>query len=265
VSCHAPIEARGALVACAYCPGCRSKRSASWAVRLSDEEREWDRASFVTLTISDRVLFRCWNNPPNPARLSRRDLQLFFKRLRKAGYRVKYYAVGEYGEKFARAHYHLVLFGADSRDRVALEAAWPWGNVDIGRVEPASIRYVTGYVMKAPLGRLRLHEEREGHAPAFSVMSRGIGAVGGNARRHTITTQGVIRVGNRAVVPPRFYLRGLSEADRQAFLLARRQRQLERALARVAAGGEYVKNDVQDRAQVSRADFKARQKPRGVL
>lgn len=263
MTCHAPIEARGAQVACAYCPGCRSVRSATWAVRLSDEERYWDRCCFLTLTISDSCLGL--PDAPDPARLRRRDLQLFFKRLRKAGFKVKYYAVGEYGEKSARAHYHIILFGADSRDRVEIEAAWPFGIVDIGRVEPASIRYVTGYVMKAPLGRLRLHAERSGEAPPFSVMSRGLGERGAVARRHTITTQGVIRVGAKAVPPPRYYVRRLSSEDREAFLLARRARGLGLALQRVADGREYVSNNVQDRAAVSRADHKARDRARGTL
>lgn len=265
MSCHAPIAARGALVSCQYCPDCRSRRSAVWAVRLEDEARVWDRASFVTLTISDRALFQCWRNPPNPARLSRRDLQLFFKRLRKAGFDVKYYAVGEYGEVGARAHYHVILFGVDSRDRVAIEAAWPWGIVDIGRVEPASVRYVTGYVMKAPLGRLRLHAERSGNAPPFSVMSRGLGERGASARRHTITTQGVIRIGAKAVPPPRFYTRKLSADDMDKFRAVRRERQLARALAEVAEGRPYQVNNNLDRASVSSADFKARQRPRGTL
>lgn len=265
MSCHAPVEARGAQVACGYCPGCRARRSASWAVRLGDEEVCWSRSSFVTLTISDRARFLCWRNAPDPARLARRDLQLFFKRIRKAGFRVRYYAVGEYGERAARAHYHVILFGMDQRDRVALELAWPWGLVDIGRVEPASIRYVTGYVMKAPLGRLRLHAERSGEAPPFSVMSRGLGSAGAESRRHTLVTQGVIRVGARAVVPPRYYVRRLSGEDRASFLSARRERGLSAALGRVAEGREYVENLVADRAVVSGAEFRSRAKARGSL
>lgn len=266
MSCHEPIMARGGLVACMYCPGCRARRSAAWAVRLQDEHREWDKSCFLTLTVADypEGLEMVYDRPV-PWALSRRYLQLFFKKLRRAGLSVRYYAVGEYGEKFARAHYHIILFGLDKRDRVAIEACWPWGLVDIGEVEPASVRYVTGYVMKAPLGRKRLHEERQGNAPPFSVMSRGIGARGAVDRVHTITTQGVICLGSRAVPPPRYYVRRLSEDERRRFLVARRARGLSRALKRVDAGGFYVKNNVLDRADVSRADFTARQKPRGNL
>lgn len=269
MTCHAPVKARGSLVACAYCPGCRSRRSATWAVRLEDERQEHERSCFLTLTIADACVGM--EGAPQPFRLDRRDLQLFFKRLRKfisarrVRLKVKYYAVGEYGEKNARAHYHVILFGLDDRDRVAIEACWPWGIVDIGRVESASIRYVTGYVMKAPLGRLRLHAEREKAAPPFSVMSQGLGAVGADARRHTITTQGVIRIGAKAVPPPRFYVGRLDQDGKRAFLLARRARQLEAALSRVAEGREYVVNNKQLRGEVARHDHNARQRPRGVL
>lgn len=266
MTCFEPVKAHGSLVACAYCPGCRSRRSATWAVRLEDEEKQYDRSSFLTLTIRDLPPseFLCFDRPV-PWAVSRRYLQLFFKRLRRSGARFKYYAIGEYGENFARGHYHVLCFGLDASDRVAIETAWPYGTVDIGRVEPASIRYVTGYVMKAPLGRLRLHEEREGNCPPFSVMSHRLGLKGAIARRHTITTQGVIRIGSKAVPPPRYYVSQLAPQDKEAFLLARRRRQLARALSRVSNNQEFVKNNVLDRAIVSRADFKAREKPRGSL
>lgn len=264
MSCHAPLKVHGRLVACAYCPGCRSKRSASWAIRLEDQQIRTERSCFLTLTIRDDIPF-CFRDAPSPGRVTRRDLQLFFKRLRKRGAVFKYYAIGEYGEKSARAHYHVLLFGLDDRDRVTLESCWPWGLIDIGRVEPASVRYVTGYVMKAPLGRLRLHEERIGSAPPFSTMSKGLGACGADARKHTITTQGVIRVGARAVSPPRYYLSRLDDSERRSFLLARRERELSAATSRLDVGRSYVSNDVMDRAKVSRADYTARQKPRGYL
>lgn len=266
MSCHEPVKAHGSLVACSYCPGCRSRRSATWALRLEDEQKEWDRASFLTLTVADLPLdeFLC-SDRPVPWFLSRRYPQLFFKMLRRRGYAFKYYTVGEYGEKSARAHYHVLLFGLDKRDRDIIEELWPWGSVDIGSVEPASVRYVTGYVMKAPLGRLRLHEERSHNAPPFSTMSQGLGALGARARRHTIVTQGVVRLGPLAVPPPRYYVGKLSPEERSAFLASRRTRQLGRALSRVAECKPYVVNDVSDRAEVSRADFTARRKPRGSL
>lgn len=268
MTCHEPIKAHGALVSCAYCPGCRSKRSATWALRLGDEQQEWERYSFVTLTIRDLEPHELLcSDRPVPWILNRRYLQIFFKRLRIAGYRIKYFAVGEYGEDNARAHYHVILFGVGRShvERVALEAAWPWGFVDIGNVEAASIRYVTGYVMKAPLGRLRLYEERIKSGPPFSVMSQKLGARGADRREHTITTQGVVRVGNRAVEPPRYYIGRLSEDGKRAFLSARRERVLKQALARVDAGGEYARTDKLDRAIVASRDHAARQRPRQKL
>lgn len=202
---------------------------------------------------------------PSSTRVRRRDLQLFFKRLRFLGARFKYYAVGEYGDDSARAHYHVIMFGLDRRDRTLIERAWPFGIVDIGRVEPASIRYVTGYVMKAPLGRLRLHEERQGSYPTFSVMSQGLGLSRAIARRHTLVTQGAIRIGAKLVSAPRYYVNRLSEDDKQSFKEARRARCLALAVEGMNDGKPYQVNDVLDRATVSRADFRARAKKRGTL
>lgn len=252
---------------------------------MEDELRQWDKSCFLTLTIADdpreysrdiyRRSFLEYTNTtfsdadiPGSGFVRRRDLQLFFKRLRKLGAKIKYYAVGEYGERSARAHYHVILFGlgGSDRDRVLLERAWPFGIVDIGRVEPASVRYVTGYVMKAPLGRLRLHAERTQAYPPFSVMSQGLGAKQGEARRHTITTQGVIRTNDgRGVPPPRYYINRLDPIGKQAFLVARRQRGLDQALSALDDGRSYVVNDKLDRAKVSRADFRARHQSRGTL
>lgn len=267
MSCHEPVKVRGGFVACAFCPGCRARRSATWAVRLEDELKQWDRSCFLTLTIANEYKNETFRDEdvPSPVRVRKRDLQLFFKRLRFLGPKVKYFAVGEYGEVSARAHYHVILFGVDVRDRVSIETAWPFGVVDIGRVEPASIRYVTGYVMKAPLGRLRLHAERSGQYPPFCLPSIGIGKVSAKRRRHTIVTQGVIRIGAVAVAPPRTYVSWLSRGDRVKFKLARRNFLLARAQEDLAEGRPYVVNNVVERAVVGKADFRARQKPRGTL
>lgn len=42
--------------------------------------------------------------------IDKKDLTDFFKRLRKSGLNFRYFACGEYGDKFARAHYHVIFF-----------------------------------------------------------------------------------------------------------------------------------------------------------
>lgn len=67
---------------------------------------------FLTLTYDDL-------NLPRFGQLVKRDLQLFFKRLRKITGPFRYVACGEYGELKRRPHFHVALFGVDfSADRI---------------------------------------------------------------------------------------------------------------------------------------------------
>lgn len=93
-------------VPCGKCVACLVNKRGDWIFRLQMEMKFSKRkALFVTLTYDQK---HC------PEKLDKRHLQLFLKRLRKhypAG-QIRYYAVGEYGSKMGRPHYHLILFGA---------------------------------------------------------------------------------------------------------------------------------------------------------
>lgn len=128
-----------------------------------------EKNSFVTLTYSDEFL-------PEDGSVSVRHFQLFVKRLRKALFpiKIRYFGVGEYGEKTFRPHYHLIVFGADDYEKIS--EAWPYGHVVVGFVSLDSLAYVAGYVTKklTKKGDPRLG----GRHPEFSRMSLrpGIGA-----------------------------------------------------------------------------------------
>lgn len=109
-----------------------------------------DKCAFVTLTYAD------------DPRLSKRDLQLFFKRLRKAGREFRYFAVGELGRYTRRAHAHVLFFGEDFLDTAVdysetseklyvsreLEQAWGLGGVDLRPMEVGAAFYVAGDAVK---------------------------------------------------------------------------------------------------------------------
>lgn len=155
-----------------------------WTCRLM-LELAFHRASwFVTLTFNDEHL-------PENLSVSKRDIQLFLKRLRVRDQEVRYYAVGEYGEEKHRPHYHLALFGLDdvvmrwdhkqkayvfASDR--LNAAWKFGHIHIGELNVASGSYLTGYLSKKWTRSDRLPPELQGRKPEFCIMSKnpGIGA-----------------------------------------------------------------------------------------
>lgn len=104
--------------------------------------------------------------------LCKRCLQLFIKRLRKYHHKdakIKYYAVGEYGGKTMRPHYHLILFNADKEK---IDKAWNKGSIYIGTVEGASVGYTLKYLAKEKKIPLHKNDDR---VKEFSLMSKGLG------------------------------------------------------------------------------------------
>lgn len=149
---------------CGRCLNCRINRAEEWSTRILLElEDRTQTGDFVTLTFDDKK-----SCPLLTQALSKRVLQLYFKRLRKAGNKLKYFACGEYGEKLGRAHYHAIIIRGE--DQPNYEKHWPWGNVKIGTVTHASARYCTGYLTKSntiPPGKNRW--------PPFQLQSQGMG------------------------------------------------------------------------------------------
>ena len=113
----------GIKVPCGKCLGCKLDYSRSWADRMILELQSNDgKGIFVTLTYNnDHVPFTFdedFPDVPNGFSLCKRDLQLFFKRLRKRfpDKTIRYYACGEYGHQTQRPHYHCIIFGLSLDD-----------------------------------------------------------------------------------------------------------------------------------------------------
>lgn len=169
---------------CGQCLPCRLNRRRLWTCRIMLEAAGHDANSFWTMTYDQEHL---------PVQgVQKRDLQLFFKKLRLVVGKFRYYAVGEYGENTQRPHYHVVLFGVGT-DRVAdVLAAWGNGFVYpdaqalmrapfVGSVTEQSAAYVASYTVKR---MTRVSDPRlAGRNPEFALMSLkpGIGAGAGKA------------------------------------------------------------------------------------
>ncbi|MER9206126.1 hypothetical protein [Mesorhizobium sp. M0771] len=81
------------------------------------------------------------------------DVQKYLKRLRKAGHKFRYFAVGEYGSAKGRAHWHLMLFYQSQPPGGYLHARsdekhWPHGFSQSEVASNASIRYCVKYLYK---------------------------------------------------------------------------------------------------------------------
>lgn len=154
-------------VPCGKCLACLSNKRQDWSIRLMQEYKVSEFAFFVTLTYNEKFI-------PEFG-LSKRHLQLYFKRLRKVCGKLRYYAVGEYGSKTLRPHYHAIIFNCSES---AIRGAWRLGERDIGivhlgKVTEASVAYVLKYVVQSK------DELPIGFNPTFAVMSRGH-ALGGH-------------------------------------------------------------------------------------
>lgn len=154
-------------VPCGKCPQCGVNKRSEWATRLHYEARQHLHKKFVTLTYANQHLR--WDH--GQSQLDKRDLQLWFKRVRKTGAKIRYYAVGEYGSTTYRPHYHVLLFGDVSDD--VIRSSWNLGLVHIGLVTQASVMYCLGYLVNAKAPLMNHHRVRP-----FSLMSRkpGLGA-----------------------------------------------------------------------------------------
>lgn len=170
---------------CGKCYDCIKRKITDWTTRLHFETMySKSEPIFLTLTYNDEHLKK-----PHPkaryATLCKRDLQLFFKRLRKNSLKaglihtkdLRYLAVGEYGSKNKRPHYHILLFNANHEQ---CTAAWQKGGKEIGElyfgdVTEKSISYVVGYALATKSHQK--HVFQNNLISEFHLYSNGLGKV----------------------------------------------------------------------------------------
>jgi len=166
----------GYLVPCGKCYNCKRRRTSSWSVRLVKEGDRSLSAHFLTLTYNTENVPLSSNGFMT---LDKTDLQKFFKRLRKWHGKdttpLKYYAVGEYGGKTKRPHYHILIFNANLEH---FERSWsidlkPLGQIHIGTVSEASIGYTLKYICKDSQIPIHKNDDRQ---KEFALMSKGLGS-----------------------------------------------------------------------------------------
>lgn len=227
-----PNKYRDITLPCGKCLACRLQRSKEWAVRCILESKLHEFNCFVTLTYNN-------DNLPANGSLVPRDLQLFIKRLRKKfGAGIRFFACGEYGSKYQRPHYHILLFGFDFRDKVPwktssatkfgnsidnviyrspdLEQLWPYGFSTVGAVSYESAAYVSRYILKKqrvkPMKFGGVVQEsfydKNNLVPEFTRMSRkpGIAKEWFDKNIYDIYTHDYIQISDKIKAhPPRYF------------------------------------------------------------
>lgn len=147
-------------IPCGHCAICRNNRREEWTIRLIEESKDHPTNVFITLT---------YETQPKNNELDKQHLQAFFKQLRKKlNQKIRYYAVGEYGSKTQRPHYHALLFNVSINDINHIDDSWSHGFTRTNKVNIRRIAYTAKY-----------HVNRtafpEGLSPPFALMSKGIG------------------------------------------------------------------------------------------
>lgn len=200
VLCKNPFMKGVQACRCGQCRPCRILHKRQWVNRLLLEKDSAAFSTFATLTYVDAEVMDVsgdrWNGDrPVLGTLHHEHLQKFFKRLRKLSeLSLRYYAVGEYGDKTGRPHYHLALFGFPHcvHGRTLLNVgrccgpcslvkrAWGHGSVELRELNQQRAEYLCGYVVKKWTKEDSWTKEKlKGRRPEFARMSLkpGIGAI----------------------------------------------------------------------------------------
>ncbi len=140
------------FVACRECWQCRERKVDDWVGRNIAEGKTAKAAHVVTLTYGEERSTGGIDHM-RAAVLTYSDVQKFLKHLRIDGYPVRYFAVGEYGSKKGRAHWHIVLYwqGAVPEHKLRenfMQKHWPHGLSYWDKVSAQAIRYACKYLQK---------------------------------------------------------------------------------------------------------------------
>lgn len=232
-------------VPCGQCIGCRLERSRQWAVRCMHEASLHDENCFLTLTYNNE-------NLPAKGTLIKRDMQLFFKRLRKRiGKKISYYHCGEYGENFCRPHYHAIVFGYYPTDCIEyntgsskvrcskeIEELWPYGYNVVGDVSFDSCAYVARYITKKIFGE-KAEEYYNGRLPEYTTMSRrpAIGKKWIDKYKKEVYDNDSIIMRGVEMKPPKYYDRMFEAIEPEAIALIKGNR--ERAITEAVIKDNY--------------------------
>lgn len=243
-------------VPCGKCPNCYKRRVSAWSFRLLQEDKISLSSLFVTLTYDT-------DNVPITSNgfmsINKRDVQLFFKRLRKLNSknnpnsRIRYYAVGEYGGHTFRPHYHVLLFNCSVE---LIEKAWGLGQIHYGNVTGASVGYCLKYMAKQ--SRIPMHKNDD-RLKEFGLMSKGLGA---NYMTDKMIAWHLSDVADRMycnltdgkkITMPRYYKDKIySDQDRKIAAFFTRKKMLEQQIENEKIPDYYIQKFYSDEAAFRR-------------
>jgi hypothetical protein len=219
------------IIPCGRCSACVARRRDQWAFRLYQEALNSDSMCFMTMTYGENYdtstgeyiygenpEYVIYEGKPYDT-LNREHVKKFHRALRQRLDldRFKYYTIGEYGSQGGRPHYHSIMFNLPDKiiknSQLVAEDFWRRGQVDIGTVTIASIKYVTGYFYKS----FRAVKESKIPSP-FAIMSKRIGECYVNNENivdhHKRNLDPTVRMPGGYKIPmPRYYRDKIFDSD----------------------------------------------------
>lgn len=140
---------RSEVAPCGRCLACRINRRRRWTGRFLLESLGHETSTFATLTVDDE--HQQWTRGGDWApveTLSPGVLQKAIKRLRRR-VPVRFAAVGEYGGRTGRAHYHAIFFGPTEEElNKLLPTCWGQGHFKLDPLILQRAAYLAGYTVK---------------------------------------------------------------------------------------------------------------------
>jgi len=254
----------GLTIPCGTCILCREEYARQTAIRITHEATLWETNCFLTLTYTDELM-------PQYGSLDYSHLVKFWKRLRKQIGPLRYYAVGEYGGKTHRPHYHVCLFGHDfTEDGIvvregemplwispSLEKLWGLGQVRVGKLCVATARYTASYVVKKLRRKqqyVRTDDETGELIPLIqprAFMSRNLGKEWWEKWHKGVANHDHVIITGKPQKPPRAYDKWLKAKDEKRIGEIKEQR--------IARAKPMTREESRARAENARARVKTKE------
>lgn len=230
-------------VPCGKCVECLSHYSDVWSFRIMREAKLHKVSCMLTLTYAQAPA----------AGVSKRDFQLFMKRLRKqlSPLKIRFFACGEYGSKFSRPHYHCIIFGWFPKDCVYffsrnghsvyksdfVSKVWHQGYISVEEVTIESAKYCAKYLQK--LQRLPAYLN-----PPFTLMSNRPG-IGFDEHDFSYLVTDKLYFRGRYISTPRYLLKkaedyGAVIDDLKAFRIDKAKMYEKQSIRRLAARERFI-------------------------
>ena len=270
-------------IPCGSCEICKANQARRKAERAFAEANTHEFNEVINLTYNDKNLPYNEVNGKKVPTLKYQDVQLFKKRLLKYWKEhyehegIRFLCACEYGEKYQRPHYHMIMFNFECKDKYdwgqsskgskqwrspIIEKLWGKGNVTIGEVTPETIQYVSNYCLKKFKGKkAKGIYEKLGIEPESVKSSnrKGLGAEFYTAHKETYEKYGKCFVGTfsglKTIYVNKYYDKMLAEEHGEEYLKLIKEERMRLAEAREKTRASITGVDLETQRQTDYRQF----------